>query len=301
MDINGLRYFIKVAETMNFTKAASECAITQTAMSQHIRNMEKSLGFKLFERSTRQVTLTPAGENFYKKAQVIVEEFDEAVSSSKDIVKGKSGSIRACVASTVEGMMLMPRFAAFKEQNPNISLGLTIITPSQIPREIIKGRCDIAVYCPTEFNSSLLQIRRIADFDYVILCSRQHRFSALERISLKELQKEKILTVSLLDSPHERLQTAKQFLEHGLMMPETLPPCRINSIQELLLQISLYPECVAIVPVFVRPFIPPTHCIIDIEEQFYLTISSAIQKNPSNPAVRLLAQFLSDSRIPLRY
>ena len=73
MDINGLRYFIKVAETMNFTKAASECAITQTAMSQHIRNMEKSLGFKLFERSTRQVTLTPAGENFYKKAQVIVE------------------------------------------------------------------------------------------------------------------------------------------------------------------------------------------------------------------------------------
>lgn len=202
MDINGLRYFIKVAETMNFTKAASECAITQTAMSQHIRNMEKSLGFKLFERSTRQVTLTPAGENFYKKAQVIVEEFDEAVSSSKDIVKGKSGSIKVCVASTVEGLMLMPRFAAFKEQNPNISLGLTIITPSQIPREIIKGRCDIAVYCPAEFNSSLLQIRRIADFDYVILCSKQHRFSALERISLKELQKEKILLIRLSGSWH---------------------------------------------------------------------------------------------------
>ncbi len=62
MDLNGIEYFVKAAETLNFTRAANECQITQTAMSQHISNMEGSLGFRLFDRTTRKVALTPAGE-----------------------------------------------------------------------------------------------------------------------------------------------------------------------------------------------------------------------------------------------
>lgn len=64
MDIRGLKYFISAAECLNFTRAAKECFITQTAMSQHIANMEKELGFQLFRRNNRNVELTTAGRDF---------------------------------------------------------------------------------------------------------------------------------------------------------------------------------------------------------------------------------------------
>lgn len=67
MDIRGLKYFISAAECLNFTRAAKECFITQTAMSQHIANMEKELGFQLFRRNNRNVELTTAGRDFYEQ------------------------------------------------------------------------------------------------------------------------------------------------------------------------------------------------------------------------------------------
>ena len=72
MDIRGLQYFISAAECLNFTRAARECYITQTAMSLHIAKMEKELGFQLFSRKNHVVKLTPAGKDFYVRAQRIV-------------------------------------------------------------------------------------------------------------------------------------------------------------------------------------------------------------------------------------
>ena len=72
MDIRGLRYFISAAECLNFTQAAKECFITQTAMSQHIANMEKELGFQLFRRNNRRVELTAAGRDALLGAELIL-------------------------------------------------------------------------------------------------------------------------------------------------------------------------------------------------------------------------------------
>ena len=83
MDIRGLKYFIAAAECLNFTKAARECYITQTAMSLHIAKMEEELGFQLFNRNNRTVELTMAGRDFYQRARLVVQTYEEAVCHSR--------------------------------------------------------------------------------------------------------------------------------------------------------------------------------------------------------------------------
>ena len=88
MDIRGIKYFISAAECLNFTRAARECFITQTAMSQHIANMEKELGFQLFLRNNRNVELTPAGRDFYEQMKLVVHGYDNAVRHSRNLSSG---------------------------------------------------------------------------------------------------------------------------------------------------------------------------------------------------------------------
>ncbi len=79
MDITQLRYFISVAQTLNFTEAARRSGVTQPLISHHIVELEKQLGGKLFLRSRHQVTLTDAGRRFLPAAVEIVELADKAV------------------------------------------------------------------------------------------------------------------------------------------------------------------------------------------------------------------------------
>jgi DNA-binding transcriptional LysR family regulator len=88
MDTKSLKYFLYVAEHRNFTKAAAQLYITQSALSHHIAELEKELSTKLFLRTTRSVNLTPSGEILYKSAKDLMAHFDQI---SDDIRKADSG------------------------------------------------------------------------------------------------------------------------------------------------------------------------------------------------------------------
>ena len=94
MDIRCLKYFVSVAKHMNFTRAAKECFISQTAMSQHISKMEEELGFKLFYRNNRYVELTPGGKVFLEEATNLLRKFDHAVFWSSVASMDYTGQLR---------------------------------------------------------------------------------------------------------------------------------------------------------------------------------------------------------------
>lgn len=94
MDINQLKYFICVAEHLNFTKAAEKLYISQTAISQQIKSLEDSLNVQLFIRNNRKVSLTPAGESFYNKVKLIIDELDIAIHDTVKIASGYKGSLK---------------------------------------------------------------------------------------------------------------------------------------------------------------------------------------------------------------
>ena len=77
MLLKQMKYFITVVDCHSFTEAAEQCFISQSAISQQIKSLEKELGIRLFERNKRQLSLTPAGEYFYRHRKVILDEIEE--------------------------------------------------------------------------------------------------------------------------------------------------------------------------------------------------------------------------------
>ena len=85
MTIHQLQSFLAVAEKQSFTAAADILYISQSALSQQIRQLEHQLGFQLFDRSTRQVTLTEAGRSFYRNAQQLQALYAHALSEGQQL------------------------------------------------------------------------------------------------------------------------------------------------------------------------------------------------------------------------
>ena len=119
MNRNQLKYFVAAAETRSFTKAAEQYYISQTAVTQQIRLLEESLGCALFDRSTRPVSLTPAGKAFLLDAKAILERMSRAAERVHDASTGLSGTLRVGYVRGYERSdlsILMRRFHQQKAQ-----------------------------------------------------------------------------------------------------------------------------------------------------------------------------------------
>ena len=120
MNQNQLKYFVAAAETRSFTKAAEQFYISQTAITQQIRQLESSLGCVLFDRSTRPVTLTPAGKMFLLEAKAILERMSQAARRVHDASVGLSGSLRVGYLRGYERSDLSVLMQRFHQRNSNV-------------------------------------------------------------------------------------------------------------------------------------------------------------------------------------
>lgn len=94
MELRHLRYFVAVAEELNFRRAAERLHISQPPLSLQIKTLEEVVGGKLFERNKQHVFLTPAGLVFLKHARHVLDEADKARMSVKQALSGESGELR---------------------------------------------------------------------------------------------------------------------------------------------------------------------------------------------------------------
>lgn len=120
MELRHLRYFLAVAETLNFTSAAKRLQIAQPPLSVQIRHLEEELGAPLFNRTNRKVELTPAGRNFLADAQDIVRRADEAAQRAQDAAAGRIGEIRLAVTSAALAPKVIKRIRRFVRKNRGV-------------------------------------------------------------------------------------------------------------------------------------------------------------------------------------
>ena len=120
MNRNQLKYFVAAAETRSFTKAAEQYYISQTAVTQQIRLLEESLGCALFDRSTRPVSLTPAGKTFLLDARAILERMSRAAERVHDASTGLTGTLRVGYVRGYERSDLSVLMRRFHQQNGNV-------------------------------------------------------------------------------------------------------------------------------------------------------------------------------------
>lgn len=143
LNLYKLEIFAIVVQTGSFSAAAERLLMTQPAVSQHIQDLEASLGAKLFARGRRGVTLTPAGETLHRYTQEILRLLAEAENAVTDVQHLASGQVRVAATPGV-GVYLLPDWIqAFRQRYPNLSVTVeTSITP-QIVAGLRTGKMDI--------------------------------------------------------------------------------------------------------------------------------------------------------------
>ena len=141
MDIRQLKYFVSIAQILNFTQAAKTHYITQPAISHQITELENEVGTKLFVRSKQRVVLTAAGEAFLSYAINILDTADAATIKARNIATGKEGYLYISAVPTCS-KALKELLIIFKEKYPNIDVRVDFSTGREQRAAISKNEYD---------------------------------------------------------------------------------------------------------------------------------------------------------------
>jgi len=143
MELRHLRYFVRVGEDEHFGRAAQRLQIAQPALSRQIRDLEKEMGFALFDRLPRGVRLNAAGKLFLTDARHILQDVEEAKRRAERIAHGKAGTLRIGIATAVSWHgFVVDCFRQFRREQPDAELELHHMLSVHQVDSILSGRLD---------------------------------------------------------------------------------------------------------------------------------------------------------------
>lgn len=140
-----MKYFISVVECNSFTEAAEQCYISQSAISQQIRSLEKELGVELIHRENRRFTLTPAGEYFYEQSKGILNEVEDIRRETFRIGKDKEMELKIGYLRCYSGQELHQAVAEFSRLYPEVSIHIVNGTHEALYDLLRFGRADLVL------------------------------------------------------------------------------------------------------------------------------------------------------------
>lgn len=198
MEIRQLQLFVALAEEASFTKAAQRMNIVQSGLSISIKELESEIGTRLFHRTTRKVELTSAGSLFLEYARAGLRALDEgvhAVRSQDGIVRGR---LHLGILQSLEPYLRLPLLLQrFRNAYPEVEFAVRALENDSIPARIRSGDLDVsfhAVVNKPEWPG--LRVIPYAQDSFVAICSRSHRFSSMQTISLQALAEENFVDLT---------------------------------------------------------------------------------------------------------
>ena len=188
MELRHLRYFIAVAEELNFTRAAEKLHMAQPPLSQQIQQLEAQLGFQLFRRTKRTVTLTEAGQVFFEEAQKILLQLDRAIQLGQQTNRGELGQLTIGFVSSASHNVVPAILQAFRTLHPAVKLELREMTTNQQLQRLREGQIDIGFIRPPVEDGVNSEI--VFREPLIVALPQTHRMADRAIVELRELSTE---------------------------------------------------------------------------------------------------------------
>ncbi len=246
LDFWQLEVLRTVAETRSFSRAAEVLFLSQPTITAHISALEKKLGVRLFERTTRKVLLTPAGQLLYRHAKTLLHYEKLTLEDLSHFLGGTEGTLNLG-ASTIPAHYILPDLLGrFFKSHPAIRITLTVMSSMEIIDRVAAGNLDVGVVGQRP-DDQYFHVYPLWDDEVVLICSSRHRWAKKGSLSVHDL---KDALIALREEGSGTRATFLQFLNHcGISLRELTVTAQLGST-EALKKFVMETECLA--PVSLR-------------------------------------------------
>ncbi|MEV0177155.1 LysR family transcriptional regulator [Streptomyces sp. NPDC050803] len=215
MELQQMRYVIAVAETNSFTRAAERCLVVQSALSHQIAKLEKELGAKLFERTSRRVRLTPAGEAFLPAARQCLDAAERAAAEVAAAVGEVRGRLAVGLIPTVAAVDIPGTLREFRRRYPHVRISLRVAASEHLVERVKEGTIDVAFLgLPPTVHPQGVAARELARDRLVAVVAPDHPLAEEPTADLRRLSCETF--VDLPTGTAGRIQSDQAFAAAGL-------------------------------------------------------------------------------------
>ena len=210
-DLRELRYFVAVAEELNFTRAAQRLHVSQPALSATVRQLEVRVGVTLLQRTTRKVELTAAGQTLLVHARMVLDassSLDGALRAHRD-----GGRLRVGIFAHGAGALTLPILQAFEAERPDVDVEVSEVNAVTVVTALVDGRVDVLIV-PGDIDDERLDPR--------ILFFEPRTLFAACPVALVTRRGERAPIVAAFRAVAERVTADQLHLVPGAELPDTM-------------------------------------------------------------------------------
>jgi DNA-binding transcriptional LysR family regulator len=216
MELRHLRYFVAVAEELSFNRAAQRLRISQPPLSNQIKQLEEELGVQLFERSSRGVRMTEAGEALLDEARRIFVQLEQTTRVVQRVGHGEVGRLTLGFVPSASNEMLPSILRTFRHRYPEVELFLREMRPDRVVQRLHDQQIDAGfLYLPLDDAS--LNVECVSREPLVLALPESHRLASKPRIALQALTEEPFILPARYSMPGLYGQVTKACHQAGFV------------------------------------------------------------------------------------
>jgi LysR family hydrogen peroxide-inducible transcriptional activator len=242
VDFNQIRYFLALSDTLNFTRAAEQCYVSQPALTQAIQRLEAELGGEVIRRGGQHTELTTLGKSLRGHFEQIDRTRHLVRSTAKAVTSGEVAELNIGLMCTIGPQALTGMLDLFQMQHPMVSLVLHDVTPSVIPDLLLSGSLDGAFCARHGPPHPQLHYVELFEEAMVVAFPPNHEFAEQDAVSLKEVARQRYVDRLHCEFRHEFLEFCE---EENLALDIAFRSQREDWIQSLIrdgVGVSVIPE-----------------------------------------------------------
>jgi DNA-binding transcriptional LysR family regulator len=229
MELRHLRYFLAVAEALNFTKAAALLRVAQPALSRRVQDLEDEIGVDLLKRSPRGVVLTAEGKVFLDKTRQILKLVDESVEQVRALARGEEGELHIGYAPAPTVEILPPALAAFQKAFPRVRVLLHDFSEQELFEGLRNDKLELALMPRGTGPQSVgLEFETLRSYPICVAVAPTHRFARLKTITLEMVATEAMIGFNRKDYPEYYVGLDRIFEPLGIK-PRIVVECDSSS------------------------------------------------------------------------
>lgn len=181
-----LEAFLALEETRHFTLAAQRCHVSQSALSQMIHRLEREAGARLFDRDTRNVSLTPEGEIFARAARRLAADIESTFEDLREHAAGRRGKVALAALPSLAAEWLPAIITDYRRRHPGIALRLFDTISERSLALVREGAVDFALTAAGDLRE--FETRLLLEEPFYLVCPRGHRLATRKRVLLRDLE-----------------------------------------------------------------------------------------------------------------